>query len=90
MSKTQEILTAPDTKENLINLLQDNTLTILFRKVDGTERIIKCTLQESVVKPHEKKTDRVKKVNDNIISVWDIENEGWRSFRYDSVLEIHK
>ena len=51
---------------------------------------MKCTLAEGIIKPHEKKTDREKVPNDNILSVWDIEKDGWRSFRIDSVLEIYK
>ena len=55
-----------------------------------SERLMKCTLAEGIVKPHEKKTDREKAANNNIISVWDVEKDAWRSFRLDTVLEIYK
>jgi len=71
-------------------MLQSGIVNIKFTKVDGTERVMKCTLVESIVKPHEKTTEREKKINDNIVSVWDVEKDGWRSFRYDSILEIYK
>jgi len=51
---------------------------------------MKCTLQESYISPYEKKTDREKVASDSNISVWDIENQGWRSFRVDSVISIAK
>ena len=51
---------------------------------------MQCTLLESIIKPYEKATDREKKVNEDLISVWDVEKDAWRSFRYDSILEIYK
>lgn len=77
-------------KSNIFNMLNSGIVSIKFTKVDGSERVMKCTLAEGIIKPHEKKTDRDKKVNENIISVWDVEKEGWRSFRFDSILEIYK
>jgi hypothetical protein len=46
-----------------------------------------CTLKEGVVVPHEKKTERVKEVNDEVLAVWDCEKNAWRSFRFDSIIE---
>ena len=48
-----------------------------------------CTLQEDVLQSYERKTERVKAENPNVMSVWDIEANGWRSFRLDSVKQIH-
>jgi hypothetical protein len=36
----------------------------------------------------EKKTDRVRKENDDVLSVFDLEKNEWRSCRYDSIREI--
>lgn len=77
-------------KSNLINMLQNGIINVKFTKADGTERVMRCTLAEHLVKPYEKKSEREKVVNQDIISVWDIEKEGWRSFRYDSLTEIYK
>ena len=77
-------------KSNILNLLKQGVIEVKFKKVDGSERVMKCTLLESYVKPHEKTTDREKKVNEDVISVWDVEKEGWRSFRYDSVIDVYK
>lgn len=77
-------------KSNIINMLSTGIVNVKFTKLDGTIRDMKCTLAESIIKPHEKKTDREKKINEDIISVWDIDKEGWRSFRYDSIISIHK
>ena len=77
-------------KTNIMNMLQTGIINVKFTKTDGSERIMKCTLMSEIVKPHDKKTDREKKVNENIISVWDIDSEGWRSFRYDSIISVYK
>jgi WYL_2, Sm-like SH3 beta-barrel fold len=77
-------------KTNMMNMLQSGIVNVKFTKVDGTERVMKCTLAEGIVKPHVKTTDREKKVNDDIVSVWDVDKDAWRSFRLDSVLEIYK
>ena len=77
-------------KTNIMNMLKNNIVNVKFTKTDGSERDMRCTLMEAFIKPHDKKTDREKKVNEDIVSVWDIEKEGWRSFRYDSIISINK
>lgn len=77
-------------KSTIFHMLESGIVNVKFTKTNGTEREMKCTLLKEIVKPHEKKTDREKKINENIISVWDIDKEGWRSFRYDSIISIHK
>lgn len=77
-------------KTNLVNMLQTGIVNVKFTKTDGSERDMKCTLMNEIVKPHEKKTDREKKINENILSVWDVDKESWRSFRFDSIISIYK
>ena len=77
-------------KTNVMNMLHSGIVNIKFTKTDGSKRHMKCTLMDAFIKPHEKKTDRDKKINENIISVWDVDKEGWRSFRFDSIISINK
>lgn len=81
---------ATRSKSVLVEMLKQGIVNLKFTKSDGTERTMKCTLVESYITPHEKKTDKVKKSNEHTLSVWDIENNGWRSFRFDSVIEFNK
>jgi len=69
----------------LTSHLKMGEMSVTFIKKDGSERTIKCTLQESQVKYHEKKTDRVKEVSEEVCPVFDLEKQEWRSFRYDSI-----
>jgi hypothetical protein len=75
-------------REWLMGLLRDGAVNVTFTKRDGSTRVMKCTLQEGVAIPHEKTTDRVKQTNEDIVPVWDIEANAWRSFRLDSITEI--
>lgn len=72
----------------LVSHLKASDIEITFIKKDGTERLMKCTLKEEVVVPYEKKTDKVKEKNSDILSVWDIEKNAWRSFRWDSIKNV--
>jgi len=78
-----------NTKETIKGKLHQGPVTINFTKADGTVRKMICTLEEGVIPPAEpKKTDRVKKENDDVLAVWDLEAQGWRSFRFDSILSV--
>jgi hypothetical protein len=78
-------------KEDLKNILRDATATVVFEKVDGSERRMRCTLMkeylpEQLLAEHDGQREREE--NPNILAVWDIENGGWRSFRVASVHRV--
>jgi hypothetical protein len=76
-------------RAELKDLLVKNKATVTFTKVDGTLRTMVCTLlpehlpEEVVV---ENKVAR--KYSDDVLRVWDLENNAWRSFRLDSIKSI--
>jgi hypothetical protein len=72
------------------SILKEGLATVIFTKKDGTERVMKCTLNGELI-PEEfipKETTKVRKVNEEVISVFDIEFNGWKSFRWDSVKKV--
>jgi len=74
----------------LKNLLKESVVTVVFTKVDGSEREMKATLKEDLL-PVVEKTDTTKperKKSDEVLAVFDTEAEGWRSFRWDSIVSI--
>jgi hypothetical protein len=73
----------------LVSHLKMGEMTVTFYKKDGTERTMICTLEEGKVKAHEKKTDRVKEVSEEVCPVFDVEKQEWRSFRYDSIKGVN-
>jgi hypothetical protein len=74
------------TKQLLKELLQKKVVQIKFKKKDGSERLMKCTLLSDIVPVYEKKTDRKKKENEDTLAVWDIEKDSFRSFKLDSII----
>ena len=76
-------------KEWLVGVLKTNTVDLTFKKKDDTIRQMKCTLVESMLPTIEKKTDRVRKENDDVLSMFDLEKGEWRSCRYDSITQIN-
>ena len=66
--------------------------TYIRENFEGEERDMMCTLQEGVV-PAATKEDplsqkKVRAVNEEVIPVWDVNANGWRSFRVDSVISF--
>lgn len=73
----------------LKGVLREGEAVIVFTKSDGTERTMKCTLSEAKI-PAEfapKGSDRAK--TDETLAVFDLESQGWRSFRWDSVKSVN-
>ena len=84
--KTTEAFKGEEGRSWLRELLATNTKVVVdFNKVDGTRRTMTCTLAENVVVPYEKKTDRTREPNAEVLRVWDVEKNEWRGFRYDSI-----
>lgn len=73
----------PENREEVLNKLREGILNLLTINADETRRTIFATLQPTLIKPVEKKTDRVKTPNPDVQPVWDTELEEWRSFRWD-------
>lgn len=79
-------------KNLLSERLKTETVTVRFKKVSGEERTMICTLQESVIPPATKEDPlsqkKVRAVSPEVCSVWDIEANGWRSFRWENVISV--
>jgi len=64
-------------------------LEITFTKVDGTVRVMPCTLRDSALPPQaltEQHTTRLYKPE--TISVWCLDKNEWRSFRVMNVTSV--
>lgn len=85
----QHALTTKEGRDWLKGVLRHGVVKVTFKKKDGSTRVMECTLMETVVVPHEKTTDRVKEDNPDVMAVWDLDKNAWRSFRLDSVTEVN-
>lgn len=73
----------------LKGMLQVSPVTVTFTKKDGTERVMKCTLDPKELPPqpvNENKTER--KNSDTALAVYDLEAKGWRSFVIKSIKRV--
>ena len=87
------------TREGIARILSQGAATVKFTKVDGTERVMHCTIASHLV-PEEKmpyyptpnmsdnKVEYPKIVNMAVLKVFDLDAAQWRSFRIESVKEV--
>lgn len=77
-------------KQAIVNDLHNKVCKVVFTKANGDTRIMHCTLQESMLPPQTDIEEHIqkKKPNPDVLAVWDVEAQGWRSFRWDSVTDF--
>jgi len=81
------------TKYDILNLLHKNIVEVTFKKINGESRILTCTLMKDKLPPKKTTSELVveqtnTKKNFDGVTVWDLESNGWRSFRLNSVTNI--
>jgi len=67
--------------------LQSGVIEVKFVKKDGTDRTMVCTLNDKYLPQSQEIDEETAKRNksEEYVAVWDLDKEGWRSFRFDSV-----
>ena len=75
------------TPEDYKSVLKENIANVEFTKADGSERKMRCTLDTKYLPAVEasKSESSSKKPSTEVVAVWDLDAQGWRSFRIDSV-----
>jgi len=92
VSETVASLKGIPTRTDLQNLLSQNVLVVDFTKLNGDKRVMTCTLREDM-KPRATKDDtmsqkKVRELSEEVVSVWDVNAKGWRSFRYNRINNV--
>jgi|LWDU01.1.fsa_nt_gi hypothetical protein len=82
-----EIVKIPN-REELIEDLQNKLLKVTFTKKNGDERLMVCTLSNLLTKHTNQIMKEAIPKNEEVLPVWDVENNAWRSFRLDSVIKV--
>jgi len=84
---TQQMIT-----QNLKSILNESytPVHVSFTKIDGTIRNMECTTNLDLipVEFHPKQKESTVVPNDKVIRVFDLENDGWRSFLADNVISF--
>lgn len=72
-------------------ILEVTDATITFTKVDGTDRVMKCTLEPAKLPPVVIKEDakpRKETTSTKALRVFDLEKQEWRSFTIKNIKRI--
>ena len=75
----------------LKKMLTVTEATVTFTKVDGTERVMRCTLEASKLPPVVIKEDakpRKETTSTKALRVFDVEKQEWRSFTIKNIKNI--
>lgn len=79
-------------RDRLLTDLRSTVVELHFMKVNGENRVMKCTLMSRFLpesytsNPEEQTTEKSYHLNNpNVIAAWDVDARAWRSFRIDSV-----
>ena len=95
MNKVQDTVAALKgipTREELMETLKKGVAIVTFKKLNGDERTMPCTLLSAFLPPATKDDaitqKKVREISDKVCAVWAIESKGFRSFRYDRVTKV--
>lgn len=75
----------------LKDIMSVTEVTVTFTKVDGTERVMKCTLEADKLPPvviREDAKPRKETTSTKALRVFDIEKQEWRSFTIKNIKRI--
>lgn len=88
---TDNFLTFNDDKDKdwLKNQLREGVVLVTFKKKDGTKRKMRCTLAENEIPAEKMPKGSGKSKSGDALAVFDVENQEWRSFRFDSIFELN-
>lgn len=78
-------------RDEMINELRKRDCRVIFKKANGEERDMVCTLREDVIPASSSDNNTEPKTNgysDAAIRVIDVNKGEWRSFRVDSVVSF--
>jgi len=77
-------------RSELLAQLKKSKGKITFTKADGTTRVMECTLIQDLLPDQIDVEEYIseKRANEEVLAVWDLEKDGWRSFRLDRVSSI--
>lgn len=85
-----ETMTADERNRYLRQVLKEDH-SVTFTKVDGTERVMPCTLRDDAMPVRAVNEHHQTRIyNPETLSVWCLDNASWRSFRVMNVVDLKK
>lgn len=72
--------------EHIKECLHEGVVEINFTKANGEQRVMLATLHEGLIPVDLQPKGNDRKKSDEAQAVYDVEADGWRSFRWDSII----
>jgi len=77
------------TYKEILDLLHEHDCEVTFTKVDGSIRVMPCTLREAAMPQRDAvKFHETRVINEKVISAFCLDKMEWRSFRVENVTNI--
>jgi hypothetical protein len=76
------------TYNEIMDLLHNNNCEVTFTKIDGSVRVMPCTLRPEALPPKLTESRKTRAVNETLISAYCLDKNEWRSFRVDHVTKV--
>lgn len=83
------------TKDEVINLLKKDAISIEFKKVNGDLRFMVATLNPDTIPPASvtpegklAEEERKRAQSPDTLAVWSVDDHGWRSFRWENLIRV--
>lgn len=77
-------------KSKVLDMLKNEVVDLEFVKKDGTLRTMTCTLREDKLPKQIDLEESIgKKANDSVLAVFDLINQGWRSFVWANLKTVN-
>jgi hypothetical protein len=74
-------------RDTLLAMLESRIVEIKFRKENNDLRVLRGTLKEDML-PKQPASKHAHKDNPEVVTLWDLDAEGWRSVRTDRIIEV--
>lgn len=75
-------------RDGLKTTLSQGEAVVSFTKLNGQERVMRCTLQEGIIPPYSEKGTQKNPPSGDVLVVWDLDIDEWRTFRYDRITSV--
>lgn len=78
--------------QEILTLLQNNDCEVTFTKIDGSVRIMPCTLRKEalpvITNKSIKESKTIRQPKTDVVSAYCLDKGGWRSFKVANVTKI--
>jgi hypothetical protein len=74
--------------QEIVDLLHNNNCEVTFTKIDGSVRVMPCTLRPEALPAQLTESKKTKATNDKVISAYCLDKQEWRSFKVANVIQV--